>query len=29
VPEAHGGELSAAAKHADVDPRNFSEKLTR
>jgi DNA-binding NtrC family response regulator len=27
--EAHGGKLTAAAKHADMDPKNFSEKLTR
>jgi transcriptional regulator with GAF, ATPase, and Fis domain len=25
--EAHGGKLTAAAKHADMDPKNFSEKL--
>jgi DNA-binding NtrC family response regulator len=29
VLEAHGGKLVAAAKHADMDPKNFSEKLTR
>jgi transcriptional regulator with GAF, ATPase, and Fis domain len=29
VLEAHGGKLTAAAKHADMDPKNFSEKLTR
>jgi DNA-binding NtrC family response regulator len=27
--EAHGGKLTAAAKHADMDPKNFSEKMTR
>jgi DNA-binding NtrC family response regulator len=27
--EAHGGKLSAAAKQADMDPKNFSEKLIR
>jgi DNA-binding NtrC family response regulator len=27
VLEAHGGKLTAAAKHADMDPKNFSEKL--
>jgi two-component system response regulator GlrR len=27
--EAHGGKLTAAAKHADMDPKNFSEKLAR
>jgi DNA-binding NtrC family response regulator len=27
--DAHGGKLTAAAKHADMDPKNFSEKLTR
>src|SRR5262249_23299205 len=27
--EAHGGKLTAAAKHADMDPKNFSEKLIR
>jgi DNA-binding NtrC family response regulator len=29
VLEAHGGKLTAAAKHADMDAKNFSEKLTR
>src|SRR5712692_3571507 len=29
VLELHGGKLTAAAKHADMDPKNFSEKLTR
>jgi DNA-binding NtrC family response regulator len=29
VLEACGGKLTAAAKHADMDPKNFSEKLTR
>jgi DNA-binding NtrC family response regulator len=29
VLEAHGGKLMAAARHADMDPKNFSEKLTR
>jgi transcriptional regulator with GAF, ATPase, and Fis domain len=29
VLEAHGGRLTAAAKHADMDPKNFSEKLAR
>jgi DNA-binding NtrC family response regulator len=29
VLEAHGGKLTAAAKHADMDLKNFSEKLTR
>jgi DNA-binding NtrC family response regulator len=27
--EAHGGKLSAAAKHADMDPKNFSDKVAR
>jgi DNA-binding NtrC family response regulator len=27
--EAHGGKLTAAAKHADMDPKNFYEKLVR
>ncbi|HKZ07467.1 MAG TPA: sigma-54 dependent transcriptional regulator [Methylomirabilota bacterium] len=27
--EAHGGKLTAAAKHADMDPKNFSDKLAR
>ena len=29
VLEAHGGKLTAAAKHADMDPKNLSEKLAR
>jgi DNA-binding NtrC family response regulator len=29
VLDAHGGKLTAAAKHADMDPKNFSEKLIR
>jgi DNA-binding NtrC family response regulator len=29
VLDAHGGKLTAAARHADMDPKNFSEKLTR
>ena len=29
VLERKGGKLTAAAKHADMDPKNFSEKLTR
>jgi DNA-binding NtrC family response regulator len=29
VLEAHGGKLTAAAKHADMDPKNFSEKVSR
>jgi DNA-binding NtrC family response regulator len=27
--EAHGGKLTVAAKHADMDPKNFSDKMTR
>jgi len=27
--EAHGGKLTAAATHADMDPKNFSEKMAR
>lgn len=27
--EASGGKLTAAAKHADMDPKNFSEKVVR
>ncbi len=27
--EAHGGRLTAAAKHADMDPKNFSDKMAR
>ncbi|HEV8436950.1 MAG TPA: sigma-54 dependent transcriptional regulator [Methylomirabilota bacterium] len=27
--EAHGGKLTVAAKHADMDPKNFSEKMAR
>src|SRR5437016_2600752 len=29
VLEAQSGKLTAAAKHADMDPKNFSEKLAR
>jgi DNA-binding NtrC family response regulator len=29
VLELHGGKLTAAAKHADMDPKNFSEKIAR
>jgi DNA-binding NtrC family response regulator len=29
VLEAAGGKLTAAAKHADMDPKNFSEKVVR
>ncbi len=29
VLEANAGKLTAAAKHADMDPKNFSEKLSR
>jgi DNA-binding NtrC family response regulator len=29
VLEAHGGKLTAAAKHADMDPKNLHDKLTR
>jgi DNA-binding NtrC family response regulator len=29
VLEREGGKLTAAAKHADMDPKNFHEKLTR
>ncbi|MGH7277196.1 MAG: helix-turn-helix domain-containing protein, partial [Candidatus Rokuibacteriota bacterium] len=29
VLEAEGGKLTAAAKHADMDPKNFYEKLAR
>jgi DNA-binding NtrC family response regulator len=29
VLELHTGKLTAAAKHADMDPKNFSEKLSR
>jgi DNA-binding NtrC family response regulator len=29
VLEVAGGKLTAAAKHADMDPKNFSEKLVR
>jgi len=25
----HGGKLTAAAKHADMDPKNFSDKMQR
>ena len=27
--DAHGGKLTAAAKHADMDPKNFSDKMAR
>jgi DNA-binding NtrC family response regulator len=27
--EAHGGKLTAAARHADMDHKNFSDKMTR
>jgi transcriptional regulator with GAF, ATPase, and Fis domain len=27
--EAHGGKLTTAAKHADMDPKNFSDKMVR
>ncbi len=27
--DAHGGKLTAAAKHADMDPKNFSDKIAR
>jgi len=27
--ESHGGKVTAAAKHADMDPKNFSEKVAR
>ncbi len=27
--EMHGGKLTAAARHADMDPKNFHEKLVR
>jgi DNA-binding NtrC family response regulator len=27
--DAHGGKLTVAAKHADMDPKNFSEKMNR
>jgi DNA-binding NtrC family response regulator len=26
---SHGGKLTAAAKHADMDPKNFSDKMQR
>jgi hypothetical protein len=29
VLELEGGKLTAAAKHADMDPKNFWEKLVR
>jgi DNA-binding NtrC family response regulator len=29
VLDLEGGKLTSAAKHADMDPKNFSEKLTR
>jgi two-component system response regulator AtoC len=27
--EVHGGKLTVAAKHADMDPKNFSDKMAR
>ena len=27
--KSHGGKLTAAAKHADMDPKNFSDKMQR
>jgi DNA-binding NtrC family response regulator len=27
--KSHGGKLTAAAKHADMDPKNFSDKMLR
>jgi DNA-binding NtrC family response regulator len=27
--ETHGGKLTTAAKHADMDPKNFSDKMAR
>ena len=27
--EAHSGKPTAAAKHADMDPKNFSDKIAR
>ena len=27
--DAHGGKLTAAARHADMDPKNFSDKMVR
>ena len=27
--KSHGGKLTAAAKHADMDPKNFSDKVQR
>jgi DNA-binding NtrC family response regulator len=27
--DAHGGKLAAAAKHADMDPKYFSDKMAR
>jgi DNA-binding NtrC family response regulator len=29
VLDLHGGKLTAAARHADMDPKNFSEKLVK
>jgi DNA-binding NtrC family response regulator len=29
VLELHGGKLTAAAKHADMDPKNLWEKLVK
>ncbi len=27
--DAHGGQLTAAAEHADMDPKNFLDKMAR
>jgi DNA-binding NtrC family response regulator len=27
--KSHGGKLTVAAKHADMDPKNFSDKMQR
>jgi len=27
--DAHGGKLTSASKHADMDPKNFSDKMVR
>jgi DNA-binding NtrC family response regulator len=29
VLKSHGGKLTVAAKHADMDPKNFSDKMQR
>lgn len=29
VSKSHGGKLTVAAKHADMDPKNFSDKMLR